>query len=741
MAVVVIAVLAAAVGYWTLRSGSDRRWNVLLVTFDTTRADHLPSYGYEHIRTPAIDALARTSIVYDRCYSPVPLTLPSQVSLMTGLYPFYHGIRINGTAALDANAVTLAEILRSAGYTTGAVVGAYVLDARFGLDQGFDAYDDDLPSNPAPSKFFYVERNAEAVTDAALDWLEEAGDGPLFLWVHYFDPHAPYEAPGYRATTATTSAYDAEIVYADTHLARLLDRARDLGRETRRRTLIVFAGDHGESLWNHGEPTHGLLAYDDTLRVPLIVRLPADDQAPAVIDDPVSLVDVFPSVLHWLDIPLPHETHGRILPTSADGPPGAARPLYFETHMPLHTYGWSPLEGVIVGDHKYIEAPTPELYDLSADPLEARNLLLAEGDPTAAHLDRALDELRQASLGVPALREEQPSIDEQVVRRLEALGYLTGGTPAPTAEPLADPKDMIDLHRRVDQGQSAIDEGDLPEAMTLLQDVLAADPDNPRVLLLWLHLLAAARDEVRRTAVGVLEHRLADPLPEPFDALVPYHLGAAALGEGRLDEAEAMLRRALEADPDDAGANYALARTLITRTGTPESALAHFERAHDLDGENREYALALGQCLELAGRYEEALGVYERLLERDLDDPVALNNSAWVLFTLRQGPEAALERSERAVRLQPADPRLRHTLGAVLLWRGRPRQAADHLQRAVKIDPAYAAAHFQLGIARQAMGNDTGAASALARAIELAGDPPPAWLDDARLRLEQARGP
>jgi tetratricopeptide (TPR) repeat protein len=261
------------------------------------------------------------------------------------------------------------------------------------------------------------------------------------------------------------------------------------------------------------------------------------------------------------------------------------------------------------------------------------------------------------------------------------------------------------------------------------------------VLLLWLHLLAETSGDLRPTVTGILRQRLADPLPEPFDALVPYHLGVAAFRAERPDEAETMLRRALAADPDDAGALYALGLTLIARTGAPESALAYFERARDLDRENRDYALALGQCLEYAGRYEEAGGTYERLLENDPDDALALNNSAWVLYTLRQRPEAALERSERAVRLRPADARLRHTRGAVLLWQGRPGPAADHLEQAVKIDPAHAAAHYQLGVARQMMGSPSEAADALARAIELAGNPPPPWLDDARLRLGQVRGP
>ena len=361
--------LAAALLAAGISTGCGQRPNVLLITMDTTRADRLGLYGYERAETPAIDGVGEEAIVFERCFSPVPLTLPAHSSLMTGLYPPRHGVRANG-AVVAPEAETLAEILRREGYATGAAVGAFVLDSQFGLGQGFDHYDDE--TQPRQRRFFYTERHAELVTDAALAWWNKQSTRPVFLWVHYFDPHAPYEPPGFDATFSHRHAYDAEISFVDQQVKRLVE-AFDTSE-----TMVILTADHGEALGEHGEASHGLFVYNATLRVPLIVRFPDRRHAGQRISTPVSLVDVLPSLMSWIDLPIPPNLDGVPLPLEEGA---AGRPIYFENdHLPSR-FGWSRLDGVLDGDVKFIRAPRPELYDLAADRYEEHNLY-AEADPT-----------------------------------------------------------------------------------------------------------------------------------------------------------------------------------------------------------------------------------------------------------------------------------------------------------------------------------------------------------------------
>jgi arylsulfatase A-like enzyme len=658
-----------------------QRWNVVLITFDTTRADHLSCYGYKAVRTPVIDQLAAEGMRYTRCFSPVPLTLPTHASILTGLYPYRHGVHVNGEAALADEAVTLAEILKRHGWATAAFVGAYPVASVFGLAQGFDTYDEDFGA-AGKSRFFYVQRNAQAVSDAAIAWLDGAttNASPYFLWVHYYDPHAPYEPPGYNPATATNAAYDLEIAYTDQQLGRLLERVDAVGRAARRETLVIFTADHGESLWNHGEPTHGLFCYNDTLHVPLIVRSPALKAPNVVVDEPVSVVDIFPSVLRWLGVAEAPRVDGRLLPEAGGAAAPAAgsspRAIYFETQMPLYTYGWSPLQGVILGADKLIVAPRRELYDLDADWIESQNLF-DERDPRVAAAERALRELTSAQLDAPALTPTQTTLDAAAKRSLEALGYATGGAAAQSlsvgggAELRHDPKDMVSVHRRIDEVQVKIEARDYSSAMKLLHECLAADADNLRAFHLLYTLLAD--DASGALAAGVLYERTRQPVPAVFD--------------------------------------------------TPE----------------RFMIVALR--LEQAGRRDEALELYEAALARDGNNLRALNNSAWILYELRREPDRALQRATLAVAAQPDDASFRDTLGCVLLWRGQQAEALAELRKAVELVPQYAAAHYHLGLAEQAAGSAGAAIAALERAVALAGEPAPAWLADASSRLKSLRSP
>jgi len=657
------------------------RPNLLLVTFDTTRADHLPAYGYEHGETPTLSRLARNGIRYARCYSPVPLTLPSHASLMTGLYPFHHGVRNNGTDQLGHALPTLAEQLRDRGYATGAVVAAYVLDSRFGLDRGFAHYDDDLSAAENAPKFGFAERSAGAVTDAALAWLAGLGPGPFFLWVHYYDPHSPYEPPGWQAEVAIAAPYDLEIAYADGELERLLAQVDAIGERTGRGTLGVFTADHGEALWEHGEPTHGYFVYEETLHVPLIVTLPSAAGAGTVIETPVSLVDIFPSILTWLGLSLPEPIDGTPLPTGEaedQQRQGEARAVYFESQVPQRYYGWSPLRGVVVGFEKYIEAPRPELYDLRSDPDEDRNLI-AEDGPRGERYRQVLQDLTALVPGMFPPAADPIELDPEEAGRLRALGYLEASAPASgIGGSLADPKDRVGLHRKVLDAQARIEAGDPASALETLGDALEEDPNNRRSLLLLLDLLNDA--ETRGEVVELLERRMAEPLPSPFDLRLPLAVGTAWSVEQNWSRAETALHLALEAEPEDAAANHLLARVLLALERPAEVALPHAERAYDAASGDSRHAGTLAQILGSMGRRVRALELYEAILVQNPDDVLALNNSAWLYYEVGEELDRALRRSERAVELEPDRPELHHTYACLLRLVGRGEQAERELR-------------------------------------------------------------
>jgi arylsulfatase A-like enzyme len=541
------AVALLALGPALLSCAAESGWNLLLVTLDTTRADRIGAYGYAAAATPHLDALAREGVRYVRCYSPVPLTLPSHASLLTGLWPPRHGVHANGTQLLAEEASTLAEQLLARGYQTAAVVGAFVLDRRFGLAQGFEHYDDDLSGAEAPGRFAYAERDARRVTDAALRWLDGRRRGPFLLWVHYFDPHAPYSPPGDDPALAVHLPYDAEIAFVDGELGRLL---RALEIEGAARTLIVVTADHGEGLYEHGEATHGLFAYESTLRVPLLVRFPDRRQAGSVIERPVSLVDVLPSVLDWLGEPVPEELDGERLPLAREIPGELPRALYFENEGPAQLFGWSPQWGIVLGEHKFIQAPRPEFYDLASDPGELRDLYSKSDEAALRMAERFTDTVEQIHAR-PRLRESAHPLRDDERARLEALGYLAGGAPVDPEgwrDPRGDdPKDRIAVYQRVHRATSEIDAGRMALGAHALGEIISGeDPRNRRALSILIEL---ARDaQARELAIRAL--RKAEPTGDHgLDHAVQGSLGLALLEEGLPAEAVAPLERALALDP------------------------------------------------------------------------------------------------------------------------------------------------------------------------------------------------
>lgn len=571
--------------------------DLLLVTLDTARADRFAYTGSSTSLTPRIDALAGQGVGFGNAISPVPLTLPAHASLLTGRQPPSHTVRDNGAYRLPSSETTLAEVLQRAGFVTGAFVGAEVLDARYGLNQGFDTYDAEIAPSEASPFLYYAERSAEEVVAATSGWLDAQDERPVFAWVHLFDPHTPYRPPE-PERSSHDSAYDGEIAYVDRIVGRLVDHWAE--RRGLERTLIVITSDHGEALGEHDESTHGVLVHDATLRVPLVIRSPGL-RLEETVAAPVHLVDVMPTVLALLDLQPPASIQGRNLVPLLQGKQvewspasGYAESLYAQLH-----HGAAPLFALREDRWKLVRGLGEELYDLELDPAELKDRAAAE--PTRRNdLARALDALTAELAGGDA---ETLTMDDETRRALESLGYAWSRSPTSTAS--RDPREILGSMKRMAEADRRAVAGDVEGAVAVYRTIIDAEPASvdARVRLAQI-LIAGQRHaeaaELLASAVAVAPHEpflprklgnVLELLGRPADALEVYDAGLARhpdereLREGRwrclnkLQRREELLadaERAIARDPADGGARYARA---IACCGQPLAAyIAALER-------------------------------------------------------------------------------------------------------------------------------------------------------------------
>ncbi len=565
--------------------------HLVIITIDTLRADRVGTYGYAGARTPAMDRVARDGAKFTHAYATAPITLTSHASLMTGRYPAGHGARHNGMR-LDLKTPTLADTLSQAGFATGGFIGAYPLDRRFGLIKGFQTYGDRMPASRDGRAV--NERPGRVVVDEALAWLAGHRSGRFFLWVHLFEPHAPYGDPGDPRGLTAQARYDREVSEADTQAGRIINA---LGSD-RVSTLVVITSDHGEAFGEHGESGHSIFVYDTTLRVPLIVSgsgLPRD----RTIGDPVALIDVAPTALRLLGV-APFDADGIDLSPALNGLALPARDLYAESFAPLLDFGWSPLQTMRSRQWKYIDAPRPELFDIVQDPDETRDLSRSEPVRIADLHDRTV---RQSG----GTLQSQSPIDPDARARLQALGYATGsGASAGPARP--DPKDRRDEAARMAQVVS----GELRGAPLerALRSILATDPENPQANLRIGYVLlenGRCREAAPRFRSAIAAH-----LPSA-DA----HLGLAAceVSGRRFDAAAATLREGERVEPGNPVlmANLGIA---LSDGGHPADAIAPLQRALTIDPDLHQARFALAIAFARAGRRSDAASTAEDLLRR-----------------------------------------------------------------------------------------------------------------------------
>ena len=715
----VIAASVAASVCWVRRPAA--RPNVLVITIDTLRADHLGSYGNRVAQTPVLDALAARGVRFVNAFSHVPLTLPSHASIFTGLIPPHHGVRNNPDFVLRESVPTLAERFKAAGYDTAAFVSGFPLHRRFGLGRGFDVYDDRFPRGDAGSVAPYTERRADETVAAAHAWFsrraDEASARPFFVWTHFFDPHRPYDPPEPFRSRFREQPYDGEIAFVDEQIGKLLDAAGD-------GALVLVTADHGEGLDEHGEPTHGLLIYDSTIRVPLLVAGPGVP-AGRVVESPAALVDVAPTFVDLARLTPLSDVEGRSLRPALEAKndsASAASPIYVESMFGRLCCGWAPLYGWRDGPWMYIDAPEPELYDLRADPGQLQNVAATHADQVARFRrgTRAAARASNAPGGTGA-----PSAESTA--RMASLGYFAGG--ADVTPSLGDPKRMAALAERMENA-IALERQDPAKAASELRAVVAADPMNP----LARRHLAIALSEAHDYAAAIHE---AEELRRMGDAGIETTIliGECQRLAGRHADAVKTLEAAAARDPRNADALDAYGRALVA-AGRRDEAAATFERALVLQPDEAEALQGLADLAIERGDIGEARRRLGALRARDPDDPGVNVKLGTVLARSGDLPSAIAVLKE-VVDRHPGQVDACVNLAAALAKAGDTASAIVYFERAVAAGAANPVVFNGLAVAKLQSGDGPGAAAALRRSLALKPDQPD--IRELLQRLESQR--
>lgn len=655
--------------------------NVLFISVDTLRADHLGAYG-ARIATPHIDRLASEGVLFERAVSHVPITLPSHTTMLTGTYPIDNGVRDNGSFRLEEDKETLAELFRRAGYHTGAFVGSFALDSRFGLDQGFEVYDDYYGDSSAFNDFSISERPADAVVAPALEWIEGLRDGRWFAFVHLYDPHSPYSPPAPFRETHRDDLYSGEIAYVDDVLGRFLQELEDRG--SMKNTLVVFTSDHGEGLGEHGEKTHGMFAYDATLHVPLIFRwkgvLPEGRRVPTR----VRLIDIASTVVEMTGVTGSSSNQGEsLVPLIFGDAPAPDRDSYFEALAFNLNRNWAPLTGLYKGHFKYIDLPIPELYDLESDPDETKNLY-----PESAGRGRQLAASLREIVGTHSTESSRAirtaEVDEETVRRLRALGYVT----APAQENVRktytaedDPKRLVGLSDRFDAAVAANMAGRSEEAIRLFRSVIE---ERPSFSIAYANLAFVLRETGRlKEAIEVLEEAIARGAQT---ANMRGRLGAYLQEAGRFEESVSLLEALVAEDPSYTEA-YNYLGVSYSRLGRNKEAIEALEKVIALDPSYASAYANLGSVYLSMQRYSQAEEELERAVAIDPRLAFAWNGLGVDYASTDRMPEA-ISAWTKSLELDGRQYDTLYNLGTLLVQLNRFDEGIVYLERFVREAPA-----------------------------------------------------
>jgi arylsulfatase A-like enzyme/Flp pilus assembly protein TadD len=648
--------------------------SVLLISIDTLRADALGAYGRAGAETPRIDRLAAEGVRFETVRAHNVVTLPSHANILSGRYPFEHGVRDNTGFRFPKDVPTLATLLKEHGYRTAAFVSAFVLDSRFGLDRGFDVYDDRLGGTEVRSEFLVPERHAVKTVAAAAEWLAGQGaDVPRFVFLHLYEPHFPYEPPEPYRTRFAAEPYRGEVAAADAALAPLLEPILQAG--ARSPWLVVLTSDHGEALGEHGEMTHGIFAYDATLRVPLILHSPRLLR-PRVVHTPARHIDLLPTVLDALGLAAPEGLPGRSLWPLAFGRHSEAAPLYFEALSSTLNRGWAPLYGVLEGGLKLVELPKPELYDLEADPTEDKNLVARRPEELQRLRDR-LARFRSLDRGVSRVAEESEALE-----RLRALGYVASAT-SRTKERYGeddDPKNLVEIDTRIREVVRLYRAGEYREALALCERNIR---DRPEMPVSYLHLAYLKRGLGDLPGAVAAARRSFELRPLDGEAVSLYAIYLTESGQA----AEAVKMTEPYASKEQGDLDVLTARGMaLARLGRFEAALLTFDAAHRADPSNAMNYVNVGTVHLMAGAPEPARQAFEAALA--IDPGIARAHNGLGVLAMREGrAQEAIERWKRAVELDPRDYQTLFNLGATLRQMGRAAEARPYLEAYLRAAP------------------------------------------------------
>jgi choline-sulfatase len=622
--------------------------NIILITLDTTRADRMGFLGSKRGLTPNLDSIAQQAAVFSRAYSQVPLTTPSHATILTGTYPQFNHVNDLGSP-LGKDLPYLPDILRQHGYRTAAFVGSQVLDPKSaaapGFDRGFETYDAPFHiRGPGEDRYHSVERRGMAVVDSALAWLNQHPQGPFFLWLHFYDPHDPYDPPPPFKAQYAASSYDGEIAYMDSAVGKLLAVLRSEGLYDQ--SVIVVVADHGEAFGEHGEWSHGLFLYDETIHVPLLIKLPVAGSPHPVIESRVGLVDIAPTLLQEVGLAAPEAMQGQSLlelmkPKS--GVPARDRSEYAETDYPHRAFGWSSLRAWRAGKYLYVDAPQRELYNQPADPESAHNL--ASSSPSVTDTMAAqLEEFRHKT---SRAGQAEVTLTPRQAEQLQALGYVSSGSSKPEGDEKqrgADPKDKVQIANLLHQGLLEADEGNFREAIPLFEQILKADPKM---------------------------------------ALANLQLGRAWNSLGEYDKAVPWLQKAVELTPESAEAHYELGAAL-GEMGDWAGSAKQLEVAVAQDPTSDEMHFYLGSAYEEGGRVSDAMKQYQAALDLNPDNYRA-NLLLGRLFAMQDRPKEAEPLLQRAVKLDPQSADAHKFLGNVYTVLGEEEKARRELAEAQRL--------------------------------------------------------
>ncbi|MFB0565567.1 MAG: sulfatase-like hydrolase/transferase [Candidatus Aminicenantaceae bacterium] len=643
----------------------DSNLHVLLITLDTTRADRIGCYGYAMGKTPNLDTLASEGVRFSNTYCQVPLTCPSHSSILTGTHPLYHQVHNNGTYYLDSDLLTLAEVLKGKGFKTAAFVSSFTVDSRFGLDQGFDFYDDKF-SEEEVFKALHSERKAEEVFISFSDWLDRNGTRQFFCWIHFFDPHLPYNPPSPYKEEFVESPYDGEIAYMDYYVGKIIEKLRE--RNILNNTLIILAGDHGEALGEKEEVDHGVFLYDVTMKVPLILY--AEEKLPKgkVVEARVRLIDLMPSILDMLIIPMSEEIQGITLLPYIEGKRKDDLSSYIETYYPKENFGWSELVGLVDGDWKYIKAPREELYNLKRDPREERNVSSEEKNILSDKRGKLEDVIENYSSGRRAGRREMTAEERE---RLRSLGYVELSEVS-SKEQLPDPKDRIDEFRMIHQAKMFEFQENYREAAQIFEKILSLRPNAPSS---YVNLaLVYAKMKKFEEAIHILKQGI-EKIPR--SEILLSRLGHTYLVLGRLEKALESMQAVLKTNSRYFDALLASA-WILGIMGRKEEALGYFEKAIEIEPENKFLRMNYALNLATSGRTHQALEAYNSL-KTDYPDDYRIYQNLGITYGNLGELDKSIQNLKKAIEIHPT-PLSFYNLAVALRKKGNLEEAIYYLK-------------------------------------------------------------